>query len=405
VPVADSWDRRTRRNVALLALGQALLVSTTSVVVATSSLVGSALAERPSWATVPLGVQFLAMMATAMPASLLMRRLGRRTGFVIGALCGLLGAGVAALAILAGSFLLFCAGSALLGVYVGFGQFYRFAAADVADQAHRSRAISLVLAGGVAAAFVGPNLARATAGLVPGATYAGSYAALVVLGVLAVGVLSRVRVPRPPPPAAGEHARRLSRVAAQPAYLVAVLCAVIAYGAMNVLMTSTPLAMSSFGLGFGAIALVIQGHVLGMFAPSFVTGRLIARFGVLEIMLAGAALIAACIAVNFSGQGRGHFVAALILLGVGWNFLFVGATTLLTTTYRGDEMARAQGLNDFLVFGTVAVTATSAGALQALLGWHTLNLWVLPFVLLAGAATLWLRARLPAPLSPGAAGR
>ncbi len=391
--VVDQVDvASARRNVALLAVCQALLVSSASILIATSGLIGARLAPNAALATIPLGAQFLAMMATAMPASLYMRRVGRRNGFLTGAAIGIGGAVLCTFAIIGENFVLFCAGSALFGVYTGFGQFYRFAAADAAGSAFRARAISAVLAGGVVAAFIGPNLARATRDSIALHPFAGSYLALIGLGVLASAVLAFVHAP--PPVMIERHGgRSLGELAAQPRYVVAVLGAMVGYGSMNLLMTATPLAMSTVGFQFGAVAFVIQSHVLGMFVPSFVTGRIIRRFGELEVMLAGAALLALCIAANLGGSGRWNFVVALVLLGVGWNFLFIGATTLLTETYRSEEMAKAQGLNDLLVFGTVALTALSSGALYHLLGWRMLNLGVGMLIAVAVLAIGWLKLR------------
>ena len=255
------------------------------------------LAPQPGQATFPLGVQFLATMLATMPASLLMREVGRRAGFLVGGLMGITGAVVCTAAIFAGSFAGFCAGTACIGVFNAFAQYYRFAAADVSTLEFRSRAISLVLAGGIVAAFAGPTLATFTRELFVPATFAGSYAGLVVLYLLTVGVLCLIDLPRPVDTSAGSG-RPLAEVAREPAFLVAVLGAAVAFGVMNLLMTTTPLAMAACGFGFGETAFVIQVHILGMFAPAFVTGHLIHRFGILPIMGAGALLLGASMAIH-----------------------------------------------------------------------------------------------------------
>lgn len=380
-------------NVFLLATCQALLYTSSSLVLTTAALVGVALAPSVSLSTLPLGVMFITTMSTTMPASLLMRRLGRRTGFLLGAASGVAGGALCAAAIHNGSFLGYCIGLALIGVFNGVGQYYRFTAAEVANVEFRSRAISLVMAGGVIAAFTGPNLANLTRDLVTPTAFAGSYVCLVAVYLLSMALLSALRVP---PPSAAETSgpvRPMSTIARQPAFLVAVLGGMVSYGVMNLLMTATPLAMAGCGLAFGDTAWVIQWHVFGMFAPSFFTGHLIRRFGVGNVMVCGGVLLALCAAVNLSGLDVLHFWAALALLGVGWNFLFIGSTTLLTETYLPAEKAKVQGLNDLLVFATVAVTATSSGALHHALGWSAMNIGVLPFITLCILATLWLRGR------------
>lgn len=382
-----------KRNVFLLAICQAMLNTSSSLVIATTALVGLALAPVDKLATVPLGLQFLATMASTIPASLYMRRVGRRAGFITGCFIAIGGALLCTWAVLAGRFGVYCLGAAMLGVFNGFGQYYRFAAAEVAGDEFRSRAISLVLAGGVVAAFAGPNLARVTREMLPRAAFSGSYLSLVGLYVASILVLSFIRMP---PVAEAERqrgGRALAEIARQPVFIVAATGGMVAYGVMNLLMTATPLAMRGCGFRFSDTAWVIQWHVLAMFAPSFFTGHIIRRFGVLRVMATGAGLLLGCVAVNLLGVRLLNFSVALVLLGVGWNFLFIGATTLLTEIYTPAEKAKTQGLNDFLVFGTVALTATSSGALQQALGWGSLNVAVTPFVVVALLAVLWLRMR------------
>ena len=382
-----------KRNIPLLAVCQALMMSGGSLIIITTALVGQALAEDKSWATLALATQFIATMLTTIPAALLMERIGRKAGFMLAALIGTAGAGLACLAILAGDFRWFVAGTALVGIFNGFGNYYRFAAADAVADDQKSRAVSYIMAGGVVAAFVGPNLANLTRDLFASAPFAGSYAALAGLYLLALAVLAFLRLP-PPSTGTGRvellpKGRPLTVIAAQPAFIVALICGMFGYGVMVLVMTATPLAMQSHAHHFADTAFVIQWHVLGMFAPSFVTGHLIRRHGVQRIMFIGAMLGLGCVMINLAGSKVIHFWTALLLLGVSWNFLFIGATTLLTETYRPMERARAQALNDFAVFTTVAVSSLSAGALLNHYGWRMVNLGVLPMLALILASILW----------------
>jgi predicted MFS family arabinose efflux permease len=308
------------------------------------------------------------------------------------AMFGLAGAAVATGGVFKADFSIFCLGTTLIGVFNGFGQYYRFTAAEVAADDYRSRAISYVLAGGVIAAFAGPNLAKWSRHLLL-EEFAGSYASLIGLYLLAFGLASFLRIPKPAAVLRSPGGRPLSVIARQPAYLVAVASAMVGYGIMNFIMIATPLAMKGYAHAFSDTAFVIQWHVFGMFVPSFFTGHLIRRFGTSNIMLTGILLLGLCVWINFTGTTVTHFWGALILLGLGWNFLFVGATTLLTETYSLVEKAKAQALNDFLVFGTVTLTSFSSGAVQHTLGWQTINLAVIPFLALVIIANLWLRSK------------
>ncbi len=378
------------RGVIMLAICQGLMLSVTSLVMTTSALVGHALAPDPGGSTLPLGLTYLSIMATMIPASLYMRRHGRRRGFLLGAATGFVGGLICAVSIYQGSFSGFCAGSVLIGIANGFGQFYRFAAAEVAEPSARAQAISWVLAGGLAAAFIGPNAARLTRDLVPGPVFSASYAsiALFCLGILLVQSLLRY----PPTPEAEVHGERrpLVVILTRPIFLVSVACAMVAYGVMNLLMTATPLAMDLRAMPFGETALVIQWHIVGMFAPSFFTGSLIQRVGVLPVMFAGTVLIAGCALVALAGEQTLHFFTGLLLLGLGWNFLFVGATTLLTEAYLPAEKGAIQGINDFLVFSATAFTALTSGYFHHAMGWERLNVSTLPVVLFAGMLILAL---------------
>jgi predicted MFS family arabinose efflux permease len=390
-PAIDA--RTSRRNVLLLALSQGLFMIGTSTMIAEAALVGYALAENKSLATLPTGLQQLMVMVTAIPASFLMQRIGRRWGFTIGAMFGMLGAAVATLGVFQSSFVLFCLGTVLTGIYNGFGQFYRFAAVDGSTADWRSKAISYTLAGGVIAAVIGPELAKATKDTLAPVAYAGSFAALIGVAFVAMLVLQFIQIP---PPSVAERSgggRKLSEIARNPTFVVAVLAAMVGYGGMAFVMTVTPLAMVAHHHHFDSAAFVIQWHVLAMFAPSFFTGGLIARFGVLRIMTAGALLFVAALAVNLSGAGVPHFWTGLVLVGLAWNFLYIGGTALLTQAYQPAEKAKVQAANDFLVFGSVAFCALSSGALHERYGWDTLNIVLLPFILITLAAILWLHFR------------
>lgn len=392
------YSTRFARNTTIFAVGQGLMLSATTLVIATSALVGQRLAPSEAYATLPVALQFLATMLTTIPAALWMERIGRKAGFMSATLFGMTGAALSAIAIVQAQFWWFVVGSALIGVFNGFGNYYRFAAADAADEAHKSRAVGFVMAGGVVAAFIGPNLANVSKGLLPLAPFAGSYGALIIVYGLALLALSFLHLP-----ARGDTERRtgaggrsLRTIAAQPQFAVAVLCATLGYGVMTLIMTATPLAMHHHAYDFDHTSFVIQWHVFGMFAPSFFTGHLILRFGVLRIMATGALIGLLAVGTNLLGTSIVHFWLSLLLLGISWNFLFVGGTTLLTATYRPEERARSQALNDFTVFTTVTLASLSAGALQHWIGWRAVNLGVIPLLAIALLSVLWLSRR-PAP--------
>lgn len=381
----------TRKNVVILALCQALSMTGSSLVMTVSAIVGTMIAADKTMATLPLAFQMTAMMLTTIPASMAMKRFGRRAGFLFGILVGICGALLATFAIFERNFALLCTASCVMGIQMGFAQFYRFAAADTAKPDFKSKAISLVLAGGVIAAVLGPNLAKWARDLFDPVMFAGSYAAIAVLWLIPLVLLFFIDIPRPSVEERKQSGRPLVVIMCQPVFLVAIVSAIVAYAMMNMVMTSTPLAMLACGLEFEDAAFVIQWHVLGMYAPAFFTGSLIARFGVLNIMLAGAVLMLGCVAVNLSGQDITRFWLALVLLGVGWNFLFVGATTLLTETYVPAEKAKVQAANDFLVFGSVSISAFSSGMLQNAFGWDVVNTMAMPFLVVALCMVAWLR--------------
>ena len=384
-------DARTaRRNVLLLALSQGLFMIGTSTMIAEAAIVGYTLSPDKALATLPVALQQAAVVFTQIPSNLLMRRVGRRWGYTVGACFGIVGTAIAAMGVLSASFFLFCLGSALNGVYNGFGQSYRFAAVDGSSEVWRGKAISYTLAGGVIAAVLGPELAKYTKDLLAPVTFAGSFFALSFVAVLALAVLQFIDIPRPSAAEQRDTGRPLLEIMRQPAAIVAVLSGMVGYGTMTLLMTVTPLAMLACSHPFESAAFVIQWHVLGMFAPSFFTGTLIGRFGVLNVISVGFVILAACLAVNLSGTDVAQFWLGLFLLGVGWNFTYVGATTLLTQVYRPAERAKVQAANDFLVFGMMATGALSSGAFFHALGWAALNVIAAPFVATALAALAWL---------------
>ncbi|MEJ2449558.1 MAG: MFS transporter [Gammaproteobacteria bacterium] len=383
------------RNVPLLAVCQALMMSANTLLVATSALVGYALASNKVYATLPFALQLIATMCTTIPAAILMRKTGRQRGFMLATVLGMSGGSLCTLGILHGQFVIFALGGMLLGMFNGFGNYYRFTAADIVDPAHRSRAISLVLAGGVIAAIIGPNLANLTRNLIGSANFAGSYASIIGLYVLSLGILSFLKLPQNSHTSKKQtdSGRPLAVIVRQPKYIVAVICGMLGYGVMALVMTATPLAMQQHAYPFSDTSFVIQWHVLGMYVPSFFTGHLIHRFGGIRIMLLGALAGLACVAINLTGTSVTHFWIALSLLGISWNFLFIGATSLLTETYRQEETFKAQAVNEFSVFSTVAISSLSAGALQNLLGWQAVNLGAIIPLAIVLFSLLWLYTR------------
>ena len=393
--------RAEKRNVLILAAGQALFQTASVLIMTVGGLAGLSVAADKSLATLPIATVMVGAMLGTVPASLLMGLIGRRTGFVLGALMGAVGGGLGALGMIRGSLLLLCAGTFLVGIYQAFAQYYRFAAAEAASASFKSQAISLVLAGGVVAAIAGPQLgvlAKDTAG----AEFAGSFLAIVVLSLSASALLAFIRMPPAPPASVDSDARLLSAIVRRPKFLVALGGAAIGFGVMILAMTATPLAMVAHHHAASDAAFVIQWHVLGMFVPSFFTGFLIARFGVLTMMLAGVAALAGHVVIALSGLALLHFLSALVLLGVGWNFLYVGGTTLLTETYRPSEKAKVQALNDFSIFGVVVVASFTSGWLMHGIGWMGVNLAALPFLAATAVAIgllMLFRPRISGPLA------
>jgi len=379
-----------KKNVALLSLSQGLLLSNNSIMVATNGLAGYALAPDKGMATLPVTAYVVGSALVTMQMSLLMRRLGRRAGFMLGAGLGMLGASICGLAAYRGDFWLLCLGTFVVGAYNAAGQYYRFAAADSAEPEFKSTAISLVLAGGILGGIVGPESSKLTKDAVLGHPFVGSYLSLVGFGALAIAVLSWLRIPALSEAERRAPGRPLVTIVAQPAFIVAALAGMVGYGVMNLLMTATPLAMTHHQHPYSSAAFVIEWHVIGMFLPSFFTGTLVKRFGALQVIVVGVLLNFGCVAFALSGLQVVHFWAALVLLGIGWNFMYVGATTLITEVCVPAERAKTQGANDSLIFVTMAVTSAASGFLFTREGWHVMNWIVTPFLLACGAATLWL---------------
>jgi MFS family permease len=376
-----------RRNVLLLAGSQALMLSAIVLSMTLAAILGSLLAPDKSLATLPVAAMVIGTALASLPAAMLMRRLGRRVGFLMGAGLGVAGSAVAGYGLWQDSFALFVLGHLLLGSYQGFANYYRFAAAEAVDAAHTTRAISWVVAGGIVAAFLGPQLGEWGRDWIVSGPFVGSYLAQAVLSVLALGLLSQVRL-KPVAVATAGAARSVRELLSQPLLLTSVFGAAVGYSVMIMVMTATPLAMLGCGLPGESVTPVIQWHVVGMFAPSFFTGHLVKRYGAPRIMQVGFVLLLGHVAVALSGLEFLHFASALVLLGVGWNFAFVGGTALLTQTYRPAEQLKVQAINEFLVFGLVAASTLSAGWLYDRYGWATLNLAVVPFLLLALLASV-----------------
>ncbi|MFN7547517.1 MAG: MFS transporter [Pseudomonadota bacterium] len=374
----------------LLAFCQALFLTNNVTFIAINGLVGLQLAPWGWMATLPVTGYVVGAALSAMPVSRLQQRLGRQRSFQIGLVVAAGSAALCAVAVIIGSFWLLVAATVIAGFYSANGALYRFAGAELVAPAFRERALSWVLAGGVAGAFIGPNLASATRGwfVVP---FAGAYVALVGVALLGLLVMSFIRFPAhvPPPPGA-PAGRPLAELARQPAFVVAIVAAALGYGVMNLLMAATPIAMQQCKHPFESAALVLEWHVLGMFVPSFFTGHLIKRFGPLPVMAVGALLNFVCVGVALSGVELMQFLVALFVLGVGWNFLYTGGSTLLTTTYRPEEKNKAQGAMDTCVFATMAVTSFASGALVTTQGWQMLNLGSLLPIALVSAALAWL---------------
>ncbi len=377
------------RNLLLLAVCQGLFLTNNVTFIAINGLVGLQLAPYGWMATLPVtGYVVGAALSTPLVARLQSRR-GRKRSFQIGLVVAALSAALCATAVTIGNFWLVVAATVVAGFYSANASLYRFAGPELAEPAFKERAISLVLAGGIAGAFIGPNLASATRSVLP-VTFAGSYIALIGVALLALLALSFIQFPEHRAPKPGDaRGRPLGEIMRQPTFVVAVGAGALGYGVMNLLMAATPIAMQQCKHPFDSAALVLEWHVLGMFVPSFFTGHLIRRFGALPVMAVGALLNFACVAVALSGVDLMEFLLALFLLGVGWNFLYTGGSTLLTTTYRPEEKTRAQGAMDFCVFTTMAISSFASGALVTSSGWTWLNLGSLVPIGAVSLLLLW----------------
>jgi predicted MFS family arabinose efflux permease len=386
--VPDTTDpARMKRNVWLLFCCQALMGASMIGQVAMGALIGHSLADDKALATLPMALQMLATMCASIPAGIVFARFGRRAGFMMGAVGALAGSLIFALGVWRGDFLIYCLGAIPGGLGFGISQHYRFAAAEVATPAYRPRAIALVMAGGIASAVIGPELVKHTKDMLVPFLFLGTYLMLALLPPICMAILAVVDLPPAPPrPKVSTPVLDIMR---RPTFMTAALAGMVAYGTMNLVMTSTPVEMMLCGFGIGASATVIQLHAVAMFAPGFVTGRLITRFGLRQVIVAGAVLTAGCAIVAVTGRSFAHFTVALVLLGIGWNFMFVGATQLLATAHAPEERVRAQAANDVLVFGTVACTAFASGAVHAQAGWEVLNLVTVPSLILALAVLGW----------------
>lgn len=381
-----------KKNVALLCATQSLLFTNNTILISINGLAGFALAADKSLATLPVTGYVVGAALTTLPMSYLMRRVGRINGFSLGTLIGILGALICGYAVYSHNFWLLCAGTMVMGIYNASGQYYRFAAADVASSGFKSMAISLVMAGGLVGGIVGPQTSKLTKDFF-GTEFLATYLALIGFCLIALVLQRMMNIPLLTAAEQKERGRPLREIARQPAFLVAVLSAMVGYGVMNLLMTATPLAMQSCSHPFSDAAFVIQWHVIAMFAPSFFTGALIRSFGVRTILFTGVLLSLGCVAIALSGVEVMHFWAALVLVGVGWNFMYLGGTTLLTETHTPSERAKVQGANDMAIFITMAISSASSGWLFSARGWEVMNYGAIPFLLATGLAILFLRAR------------
>ena len=377
------------RDVTLLACCQGLLLTNASGLISMVALVGFALTDVKALVTLGAATYVLGSALSTMPASLWMARVGRRTGFMAGALVNVGGCAIAAIGVWQASFALLCLGTAVIGIYNAIGVQYRFAAAEITAPADRAKAISLVLAGGIAGGFLGPETTRWGRDLfaVP---FLGSFVLLSVWALVALVFQSRLHLPLPPHEERSGGGRPLAVIVRQPVFIVAALSAALAYGLMNLLMVATPLAMDFCSHPYAQVALVIQWHVVAMFAPGFFTGHLIKRFGVLKVIVAGVVIMGGSVAVALNGNSVPHFLAALMLLGMGWNFMYTGGTALLTEVYAPSERAKAQGANEVVTFVIIGISSLASGALVATVGWERMNFGAIPLLGVALAAALWL---------------
>ena len=391
----DEDNPRVYFRLFLIATCFALTGSVASLTVAAGSLVGHAIAANKALATLPLVLKLVGTMTAGFPASLLMRKIGRRNGFIIGTFLGLIGALSGGYAILISHFALFCASTFILGAMMGFNQLYRFAAVEVAGADFKAKAVSLVMVGGIVSGTLGPFIAAQGKDWIDHAPFAGGYLAVAGVYVVVVTILIFMDLPRPTQDEKKGQRRKFEEIATQHDLILAVVSASVSYAVMAFIMTATPLAMNQREYAFADTALVIQGHVMGMFLPSFFTGSLIQRFGAPRMIAAGIVLNLVCIAINLHGETWWHFWTSLLFLGIGWNFMFISGTTLLTETYRPAEKAWVQGSNDFLVFAMAASGSLLAGVMLNLIEWKELNLVAVPLLLVSIMTLVWHQSRKP----------
>ncbi|MBS7326209.1 MAG: MFS transporter [Thiopseudomonas sp.] len=396
--ISNTATPASQRNLWLLFGAQALGGASPPIIISLGGLVGMQLASDPALATLPVSLFNLGLALSTIPAALLMRYLGRRQAYVLGAVLAIIAALIAAFGIAKGSFVQFCIGTTLAGFYAACVQNYRFAASDSVVPKERPKAISRIMIGGLVAAIIGPQVVIWTHNAWSGAPYAGGFVSQAVLALLALGLLAQLRLPSLQFAASAGEARSLWVIARQQRFVVAVVAGIVSYGLMAFIMTAAPMAMVAKGFSKEQATLGIQWHVLAMFGPSFITGTLIARFGKLTITAAGLAIIGLSGLLAFAGQELFHFWGSLILLGIGWNFGFIGATAMVTDTYSQAERAKAQAMNDFLIFGTVACGSFGSGYLLNEVGWISINLYMLPVIGAVLLLLLWLR--LTQPVSP-----
>jgi MFS family permease len=391
---AAAGDRLAKRNALVLAAGQALAGANNTVIVATGSILGVMLAPDKSLATVPISAMVLGTWAGTLPLGFLAKRYGRRTAYTSGTVCGALAGLAGYVAIMQASFWLFLVAAFLGGLYAASHMSYRFGAADTASAEFRPKAVSWVMAGGLFAAILGPQLVIFTKDLTPPYLFAASYIGQGLFAVVAgIFIVLFFRAPSFVQDSAAGRGRPLAEIVRNPRFVVSVVCGVASYALMNLMMTSAPLAMFDCGHSVTDAALGIQWHVLAMYGPSFFTGSLILRFGVAPVTAVGLIILGLAAVVGLSGLTVGHFWLALILLGVGWNFSFIGATTMLTDCYRPNERNKVQAFNDFLIFGSMAVGSFASGTMLAHYGWYLVNIVMFPVVAVAGAMLLWLTLR------------
>lgn len=399
-PLSDVHDDTTaKRNVIVLVMAQAFLGAQMPMLFVIGGLAGLMIAPTPALATIPISLIVFGSMTTAPWLSPLMQKHGRAVGFYVGAAGGGLGAAIAAYGLWIDSFPIFLLGSYFSGIYMSAQGFYRFAATDTASADYKPKAISYVMAGGLLSALIGPQLVKASseATVIP---FLGTYAFIIAINVIGASLFAFLKLPKPEPTRAdAPKGRTRAELLRDPKIVVAMICGAVTYSLMNLMMTSTPLAVVGCGFTTGNAADIVSAHVIAMFAPSFFTGHLIARFGATKIVAIGLALLAAAGAVALTGVELFQFFGALFLLGIGWNFGFIGATAMLTASHAPEERGVVQGMNDFVVFGSVTVASLSSGVLMysggenVVLGWNSVNLAMTPFLALAGAALIWLALR------------